>query len=94
MRAKGTILHEFPLSPVPNKIVKGSKVNGRDGVTGTDNSSRGERKSNRLAHANFMGHQLRRIFYDTLLRKQNSGAVPSWLEGGGGAQAECPSAPA
>lgn len=35
------MLHEFPLSPMPNKIVKGSKVNGRDGVTGTDNSSRG-----------------------------------------------------
>lgn len=33
-RAKGTILHEFPLSPAPNKIVKGLKVNGGDGVAG------------------------------------------------------------
>ena len=56
----------------------------RDGVSGTDKSSRGERKSNRHAHANFMGHQLRRIFYDTLLRKQNSGTVPSWLGAPGG----------
>lgn len=66
-RAKGKTLHEFPLSPLPNKIVKGLKVNGRDGVTGRHNSR--ERKSNQLGDANFMEHQLRRVFYDTFFEK-------------------------
>lgn len=37
--AKGTILHEFPLSLMPNKVVKGLKVNGRDEVTERNNSN-------------------------------------------------------
>lgn len=37
--SKGTILHEFPLSLIPNKVVKGLKVNGRDEVTETHNSN-------------------------------------------------------
>lgn len=68
---------------MPNKIVKGLKLNGRDGVTERHNSNWGERKSNQLGDANFMEHQLRRVFYDTFLRKQNSKAVPSWLGASG-----------
>lgn len=63
---------------MPNKIVKGLKMNGRDGVTERHKSNWGERKSNQHGDANFMEHQLRRVFYDTFLRKQNSRAVPSW----------------
>lgn len=36
-RAKGTIWHEFPLSLMANKLVKGLKVNGGDGVTKAHN---------------------------------------------------------
>lgn len=64
---------------MPNKIVKGLKVNGRDGGTDGHNGGCGERKSNQLGDANFMEHQLRRVFYDTFLRKQNSRVVPSRL---------------
>lgn len=61
-RAKGTILHEFPLSLMANKLVKGLKVNGWDGVTEAHNGHRGGRKSNQLKDANFMEHQLRSFF--------------------------------
>lgn len=47
---------------MPNKIVKGLKVNGRDGVLQRHNSIWEERKSNQLGDANFMEHQLRRVF--------------------------------
>jgi len=50
---------------MPNKFVKGLKVNGRDGVTERHNSKWEERKSNQLGDANFIEHQLRRVFYDT-----------------------------
>lgn len=63
---------------MPNKIVKGLKVNGRDRVTERHNSAWGQRNSNQFGDANFMEQQLRRVFYDTFLRKQNSRSVPSW----------------
>lgn len=77
-RAKGTILHEFPLSLMPNKIVKGLKVNGRHGVTERNNGTRGERKSNQLGDANFMEHQLRKGSFMTVLgkTKQRSSSPP------------------
>lgn len=58
-------------------------MNGKDGVTQRHNSDRGERKSNQLGDANFIEHQLRRVFYDTFLRKQKSRAVSSQLEARG-----------
>lgn len=76
-RAKGTILHEFPLSLAPNKIVKGPKVNGGDGVAGRDNAQRGERKSHQLGDANFMEQQLRkRSFYDSLKENKTAEQEP------------------
>lgn len=51
---------------MPNKVVKGLKVNGRDGVAERHNGNGAERKSNQFGDANFMEHQLRRgFFYDT-----------------------------
>lgn len=38
-RAMGSILHEFPLSLMANKLVKGLKVNSWDGVTEVHNGS-------------------------------------------------------
>lgn len=70
-RAKGPILHEFPLSPTANKVVKGLKVNGWDGVTEAHNGHGGERKSNQLKDANFMEHQLR-SFFMTLFRENKT----------------------
>lgn len=67
----------------PIKLWKGLKVNGKDGVTQRHNSDWGERKSNQLGDANFIEHQLRRVFYDTFLRKQKSRAVSSQLEARG-----------
>lgn len=54
---------------MPNKVVKGLKVNGRDGVPERHNGHWGERKSNQLGDANFMEHHLRRVFYDTFFKK-------------------------
>lgn len=67
----------------PIKLWKGLKVNGKEGVTQRHNSDWGERKSNQLGDANFIEHQLRRVFYDTFLRKQKSRAVSSQLEARG-----------
>lgn len=64
-RPKGSILHGFPISLMANKLVKGLKVNGWDGVSEAHNRSCGERKSNQLGDANFMEHLLR-IFFMTL----------------------------
>ena len=52
------------------------KVNDRDGVTRKHNGWREERKSYLLANANFIEHQLRKVFYDAFWGKQNRRDVP------------------
>lgn len=66
---------------MPNKVVKGLKVNARDGVTERHNSNWGERKSNQLGDANFMEHQLRRVFYDTFFEKTKQHRCPLLVGG-------------
>lgn len=80
-RAKGTILHEFPFSVIPNKVVKGKENEWqRWGHWERHNCGWEGEKSNQFGDANFMEHQLRRAFMTHFGRKENTAVVPLLLE--------------